>query len=382
MRDPTHRTSAHRRPCAPGRTEAPGPRLREIVKPPSVYISSRSSLRGFWYNKGILAKWNRADQVLHGMRWDYYRTFGIRLADISLIESHFMRRHAQLAAEESVERMRPPDLRPSCAEMFHSQEAHHAAWAAPPRGAGRGRACASGQDPYQDTLNLRALQETPRQNPAAAGGYAAQTDDAREVAGIPSRRMVAEPAPHPAVAAYPEFRAKAAPAAYSPMEESVQSGTVVTPYGNPLQAPALPSEWMRSGAGGKEADEAPVARPCAPPVRDVRGFGCPRNHHKARSMIQVARPPAPSASQAEMEADGAPQVIRGMDSGGRHRETLRVHACRFEAFAPQGDGISRGLTPPAESGPGAVERKGTEIPPIRRKSLRLRHASADAMPPQ
>ncbi len=56
------------------RKEAQG--YRRVTKGPGVYISSRSVWRGYYWVRGSPVKWNRADQVLMGMRWDYYRSTG------------------------------------------------------------------------------------------------------------------------------------------------------------------------------------------------------------------------------------------------------------------------------------------------------------------
>ncbi|MFN7991196.1 MAG: hypothetical protein U0R44_03480 [Candidatus Micrarchaeia archaeon] len=40
------------------------------------YLSGRSMHRCFYYNKGVTAKWNSADRVVFGMRWNYYLASG------------------------------------------------------------------------------------------------------------------------------------------------------------------------------------------------------------------------------------------------------------------------------------------------------------------
>jgi len=49
---------------------------RCAVKKADVYISGRSIWRGFFYAKGSIVRWNRADQVTGGMRWNYYLATG------------------------------------------------------------------------------------------------------------------------------------------------------------------------------------------------------------------------------------------------------------------------------------------------------------------
>jgi hypothetical protein len=44
--------------------------------------------RGFWYAKGAVGKWNRADQVLTGMKWSYYTGRQLQISHISLLETH------------------------------------------------------------------------------------------------------------------------------------------------------------------------------------------------------------------------------------------------------------------------------------------------------
>lgn len=62
-----------------------------LAKRPGVYIPRRSPLRGWGYAKSALVRWNRAYQVTDGMRWNHYRSHGIRLSEISLVETHRMR---------------------------------------------------------------------------------------------------------------------------------------------------------------------------------------------------------------------------------------------------------------------------------------------------
>lgn len=51
-------------------------RIGRIIQRPGVVVSSRSLLRGCWYAKGAIGRWNRADQTVMGMRWNHYISSG------------------------------------------------------------------------------------------------------------------------------------------------------------------------------------------------------------------------------------------------------------------------------------------------------------------
>lgn len=78
MRRLTHRANVPLREEKNGwhRREKSERTFGRVAKGPGVYISSRSMWRGYWYAKSASVKWNRADQVLTGMRWNYYMNSG------------------------------------------------------------------------------------------------------------------------------------------------------------------------------------------------------------------------------------------------------------------------------------------------------------------
>lgn len=79
-------TLTYRNSVKPGGREALKPRVPEPrlergygrfgCKVRKVYLSGRSMHRGYYYAKSVRGKWNRADQVVCGMRFSWYMTYG------------------------------------------------------------------------------------------------------------------------------------------------------------------------------------------------------------------------------------------------------------------------------------------------------------------
>ncbi len=88
MRHLTHRANAH--PAQIGRQETRRAQdaARRTIEGQKVHLSGRSMWRGYWYGKGAIAKWNRVEQVLTGMKWSYYTGKQVKTAQISLLENH------------------------------------------------------------------------------------------------------------------------------------------------------------------------------------------------------------------------------------------------------------------------------------------------------
>lgn len=87
MRTLTHRAIVHMAPNERHERRREPPQPRRTIEGQKVHISGRSMWRGYWYGKGAIAKWNRADQVLMG-KWNYYTGRQVHTAQISLLEMH------------------------------------------------------------------------------------------------------------------------------------------------------------------------------------------------------------------------------------------------------------------------------------------------------
>jgi hypothetical protein len=88
MRHLTHRANAHPAQIEKQERRRAQEASRRTIEGQKVHLSGRSMWRGYWYGKGAIAKWNRAEQVLTGMKWSYYTGRQMHVSQISLLETH------------------------------------------------------------------------------------------------------------------------------------------------------------------------------------------------------------------------------------------------------------------------------------------------------
>jgi len=88
MRHLTHRANFHPAQIGGQETRRSQDAARRTIEGQKVHLSGRSMWRGYWYGKGSIAKWNRVEQVLTGMKWSYYTGKQVKTAQISLLENH------------------------------------------------------------------------------------------------------------------------------------------------------------------------------------------------------------------------------------------------------------------------------------------------------
>jgi len=387
MRDPTHRTMAHRAPEAPGRCFSP--ERQALAKRPGVYISRRSSLRGYGYAKTSIVKWNRADQVLHGMRWGYYLLNGIRLGDISLVESHMHRKTPSR------------DIMKDCSGIFatHALAGHEAAGEPAP-------------DAFMHRLMVPGLGAEPVRHAAFAAGAPGVQREGRRAAPHAHLVFSADSAHSQSPSVADSKRKYSSGHAASRMEWPLAQGAhpVREAKGN---APAdadfreIPSPGPNQAACGLALD-SPRARAIAgeaaanPHSADSGGF---INRAAAPMMMRTASGENPGFQgafgvRAAAEAATSAFIPHGRfttppperwNSNKNARYCVDANPAIHESdgknpFTPARGGFDRlpaAACAPHSGNEAPPGRNGhVDIPGIRRRAPKLMHACADALPPQ
>jgi hypothetical protein len=384
MRALTYRTNA--RPAleerkSRRRTEAAS---RRVLGGNRVHISGRSVWRGFWYNKHIIAKWNRPEQVLVGMRWNYYMGRRLNIASISLLDNHSRPAAPQGRREhESLQNAGAGAQIGAQAESRHGTESpasgntpgHHASARRLPdnvaspqhahidgaisEGAGRAlpahnEAAASAPPVPQGNGHGKGL------HPGQAGGAAQQVlqrapaGNCRPKASTPCK-AIAEPHVVRMGISAPANNKSARPHDYRmPLKPEIETA----PGPPPAHLARILSRLMDAAASGARI----IIRHAAPPGNGGNGEKKPGF--------------CPTESKALMRA--VPQNARVRETGPADGMQAAMPAGRNANMAETGSREQAGTAPAASAertGPGYIGSR-------QRKVVQLKVARADALPPQ
>ncbi|MFH0884256.1 MAG: hypothetical protein V1861_00935 [Candidatus Micrarchaeota archaeon] len=88
MRALTYRSNAHPAHIERQERRRAQAATRRTIEGQKVHLSGRSMWRGYWFGKGAIAKWNRAEQVLSGMKWSYFTGKPLQISHVSLLDAH------------------------------------------------------------------------------------------------------------------------------------------------------------------------------------------------------------------------------------------------------------------------------------------------------
>ena len=389
MRHLTHRANFHPAQIGGQETRRSQDAARRTIEGQKVHLSGRSMWRGYWYGKGSIAKWNRVEQVLTGMKWSYYTGKQVKTAQISLLENHHAATGAGQGLNEAAAEKKDGEGKSSSHGTNHYPKSTYSVPA-------RATADLSAQDAR---MHAHWTEETGRIDArmcmSAPGAARIHAHEGLGAAGPEGEKRTASP--HDIALASPGNHQAASSEAPCP---SIGVGAFEVP------APIPAGSHVSLNAETAAAGELYMGQPRPGMVAGAHGAAHAASGAISPGAIGI---PAPIIAFSDALSSAVFGIIRhagiGHDKSGKnHADAMRGGAgsAAFPAPPPAsanpanmicapssaqdapafGYGQGYGAPENTNTGAGHAHRPAVHVGSPKRKSIQLKVARADALPPQ